>query len=74
MTTVDTTPGAGGAMAPPPGTDLTGPQYLDLMRDRYRNNPLYRQHMRVFARRLHDLDITGPFAEEARNLLGKIGA
>ena len=74
MTAVDTTPGAGGAMAPPAGTDLTGPQYLDLMRERYRNNPLYRQHMRVFARRLHDLTITGPFAEEASNLLGKIGA
>jgi hypothetical protein len=74
MTTIDTTPGAGGAMAPPAGTDLTKPQYLDLMRKRYRDGPLYRQHMGVFARRLYDLDIIGPFAEEARNILGKLGA
>lgn len=74
MTTIDTTPGAGGAMAPPAGTEHTPSRYRELMRERYRNSPLYRQHMRVFARRLYDLNIIGPHAEEARNVLGKIGA
>ena len=74
MAKADTTPGSACVLAPPAGTDLTTPQYLDLMRKRYRIDIQARAHMRVYARRLLDLTIVGPFAEEARNMLGKIGA
>jgi hypothetical protein len=73
MTTLDTTPGAGGAMAPPPGADLTSTGYRYLMRDRYKHDPLYRQHMRIFARRLAETEITGPHAADARWILEQIG-
>ena len=74
MAKADTTPGASCVLAPPAGTDLTPTQYLDLMRKRYRIDIQARSHMRVYARRLFDLTITGPYHEQARDMLGKIGA
>jgi hypothetical protein len=74
MSQADTTPGDACVLAPPAGTDLTKSQYLDLMRKRYRQDIQAKAHMRVYARRLFDLTIVGPFGEEARDMLGKIGA
>lgn len=59
-------------MAPPAGSNLASVNYRDFMRDRYRNNPMYRQHMRVFARRLAQTEITGPHAADARWILERI--
>jgi len=67
---VDTTPGEGGAMSPPGGTDLTAAQYHDLMRKRYRADPGHRQHMALYAKR--NAPCTGPYAEQARAILGAI--
>ena len=67
---VDTTPGEGGAMSPPAGSDLTAAQYQDLMRKRYRADPGHRQHMALYARR--NTPCTGPYAEQARAILRAI--
>jgi hypothetical protein len=67
---VDTTPGEGGAMSPPAGSDLTAAQYQDLMRKRYRADPWHRQHMALWAKR--GAPCTGPYAEQARAILGAI--
>jgi hypothetical protein len=67
---VDTTPGEGGAMSPPAGSDLTETQYHDLMRKRYRADPGHRQHMALWAKR--GAPCTGPYAEQARAILGAI--
>jgi hypothetical protein len=73
MTAVDTTPGARCALAPPPGLDLTPGDYRDLMRLRYRTSPAHRQHMRIYARRIGYTPCVGPWAAEARKILGAIG-
>ena len=67
---VDTTPGEGGAMSPPAGSDLTAAQYQDLMRKRYRADPGHRQHMALYAKR--GAPCTGPYADQARAILGAI--
>jgi hypothetical protein len=67
---VDTTPGEGGAMSPPAGSGLTAAQYQDLMRKRYRADPGHRQHMALYAKR--GAPCTGPYAEQARAILGAI--
>jgi hypothetical protein len=67
---VDTTPGEGGAMSPPEGSDLTATQYQDLMRKLYRADPGHRQHMALWAKR--GAPCTGPYAEQARAILGAI--
>lgn len=67
---VDTTPGEGGAMSPPAGTDWTPGQYRDAMRLRYRHHPGHRQHMALYAKR--GAPCTGPYAEQAREILGAI--
>ena len=67
---VDTTPGEGGAMSPPAGTDLTAAQYQDLMRKRYRADPGHMQHMALYAKR--NAPCTGPYADQARAILGAI--
>jgi len=72
MSTVDTTPGARCALAPPTGLDLDADGYRDLMRNRYRNDPGARQHMLIFARRLASTKIIGPWAAEARSILEAI--
>ena len=72
LSTVDTTPGARCALAPPTGLDLDAEGYRDLMRGRYRNDPGARQHMLIFARRLASTKIIGPWAAEARSILDAI--
>lgn len=67
---VDTTPGKRGSMSPPAGTDLTAAQYQDLMRKRYRDDPGYRQHMVLYAKR--KATCSGPYAEQAAAILSAI--
>jgi hypothetical protein len=71
--TVDTTPGARCALAPPAGVDLTPGDYRDLMRLRYRTSPAHRQHMTILARRIGYTPCVGPWAAEARKILEAIG-
>ena len=72
LSTVDTTPGARCALAPPTGLDLDAEGYRDLMRNSYRNDPGARQQMVVLSRRLASTKITGPWADEARKILEAI--
>jgi len=75
---IDTTPGSGGVLAPPPETDLTTDVYRALIRDRYRRDHGARQHLLAYARRLNTskyhraTPIIGPFAAEARAILNAI--
>lgn len=75
---VDTTPGAGGVLAPPPETDLDAAAYRALIRDRYRCDHGARQHLLSYARRINASEyhratpIIGPFAIEARAILNAI--
>jgi len=70
MSTVDTTPGARCAMAPPAGLDLDPDGYRDLMRKRYRDDPGHRQHMVLYAKR--KAPCSGPYAEQAAAILSAI--
>lgn len=70
LSTVDTTPGANCAMAPPKGVGLNTELYRDLIRGRYRHNPEHRQHMILYAK--HKAPCSGPWAEQASDILSSI--
>lgn len=70
---IDTRPGARCAMAPPDGELLTPDGYRDLIRSRYRQSPAHRSHMQIMARRIGYTLCSGPWADEARAILEKIG-
>ncbi len=71
---VDTTPGAGGAFAPPAAGVLSADDYMELMRHRYGEDVEYYQQMVLAAKRAHlaQFSVTGPFAEQARQILRAI--
>jgi hypothetical protein len=67
---VDTTPGEGGAMSPLHGDQFSPEDYREFIRHRYKNSPKARQHILLYAKR--NTPCTGPYAEQARAILGAI--
>lgn len=78
--TIDTSPGAVGVLAPPPNTYLAPVQYRALLRERYARNIGARQHLLCLALRLAGtqhhapLTITGPHADTARDILQSLSS
>lgn len=69
---VDTTPGSNleCPFTPPPGWDGGNPEYLELMRRRYRCLKHY-QRMQVTAdfAKSYSIEVVGPFADEAQSVI-----
>lgn len=71
---IDTTPGADQAFAPPEG--YAG-DYIELLRDRFKNHPMYRQHIYLAAQKLArgqitEANISGPYRQMAIQICKKI--
>ncbi len=74
FTTIDTTPGARGAFAPPQG--FSG-DYIKFLRKRYIEDPGVRQHVFVVARRVSAMQagfvsFRGPYAKQALGICERI--
>lgn len=71
---IDTTPGTGGAMAPPDGWEGDAEMYMSLIRHRYATDRIAKMHiaiMAINARRL-GLRYAGPFADQASIIIEKV--
>lgn len=74
-----TEPGARGPMSAPCGCDAPS-AYVAAMRRRYRDHPGARQQMALMAKRwgcalgADPIPVTGPYAEQAREILGALAA
>ena len=73
MHQIDTTPGAAGPFAPPSGWTGGREEYRALLRERYGRDVAARQQMGVVAMRLRLVSFSGPWAEEAIDIVGAIG-
>jgi len=73
----DTSPGGAAPMAAPADCE-SSQAYLAAIRDRYRHDPAVRQQIAVLAKHVHGgrnhqpIAITGPFADQARDILRKL--
>jgi hypothetical protein len=68
FTRIDTEPGTASAFAPPVGFE---DDYLEYMRDRWKQDPGVRQHVAIVGRilgRKATVTFRGPFAAEARGI------
>lgn len=76
---IDTAPGSGGLLAPGARWRGDAHAYRAVIRERYRSCPAYRVQVAVAARffaspRAVEVRVTGPYAEEARQVLEALRA
>lgn len=67
---IDTSPGAGGPLAPPDGWQGDDVEYTELIRRRWRENPAARQQILVAS--LLYRSITGPYAAPCAAILKSV--
>lgn len=74
MHRIDTTAGSPGPFAPPMDWEGAAEAYRALLRRRYRADPAARQQMAVVARHADDVQVTGPWAVHALDVIEKLSS